>query len=276
MSKLHSSFIRSVLFAVLAEACYGQNLDRIHVFDTDVRGQADASVNGAGMFGPRTSPPSADNNIQFDDEQVPVPKPVDGTISVDSLAKPPSRAAIKIMKKAERYSGAGDSAKAIEVLRSAPMDPAGAPYLHSRLGTEYLKSGQYALALPELEAAAHMLPRESVHHANLAYACQMLGQMDRAEAEARVAVSLDHSNPKARFLLGSILLNRPTTLQEAMTNLRFARQEVPSARFLLSQAYLFLGQRDEAQREIQDFLSVATDSQKAAARQWIVLHSSNK
>jgi tetratricopeptide (TPR) repeat protein len=269
-----SIFIRSVFLAVLVNACYGQNLDRIHAFDPEMRGQnPDSLPDGQSIFGPRSSPSSANSTGGLDEVQLQEPKPVGGTVSVDNLANPPSKAAIKIIKKAERYSEAGDHAKAIEILRNAPMDPAGAPYLHSRLGTEYLKSAQYTLAVPELEAAARLLPRESVHHSNLAYAYQTLGQLDRAETEARQAVNLDHSNAKARFLLGSILLNRLSTLPEAVTNLKLARQDVPSARFLLGQAYLFLGQRDAAQHEIQDFLSVATEAQKAAAREWIALHT---
>lgn len=259
-----------IVFSILVAACHGQNLDRIHAFDTGMREQEPlASSDFDRTFGPST-------NRQPDEPELDLPAPIGGTVSVDSLAKPPSRAAVKILNKAIRYSEAGNSAKAIEILRNAPMDPAGAPYLHSRLGTEYLKTGQYALALPELQEAALLLPKEPAHHSNLAYAYQMLGQLDRAETEARVAVNLDHSNVKARFLLGSILMNRPTTLQEAVTNLKFAREDLPTARFLLSQVYLFLGQRDAAQREIQDFLSVATPGQLASARQWIAMHSTNK
>jgi Tfp pilus assembly protein PilF len=154
------------------------------------------------------------------------------------------------------------------------LDPAGAPYIHSRLGTEYLKAHEYALAAPELEEAARLLPKEPAHHSNLAYLYQATGQMERAEKEARLAVELDHSNSKAHFLLGLILLDRPSGKNEAIANLKLARREVPSARFLLGQVYMISGQSEAAQREIDDFLSVATDAQRAAAQQWIATHSS--
>jgi predicted Zn-dependent protease len=290
VSLFNSRILRSTTFlSALALACYGQNISSVHVFDTEihphnVQGDVDDTFprDIGGAFSTRSSMPatadgtthSDDFDISVEDHPRPSPNGIAGTISAENLAKPPSKAAIKILNKAQRYSEAGDSAKAIEVLRNAPKDPAGAPYLHSRLGTEYLKIGQYALAMPELEEAARLLPKEPAHHSNLAYGYQMLGQLDRAEKEARLAVELDHSNAKAHFLLGSILLNQEVTLQEAMVNLKLARQEVPSARFLLSQAYLFTGQRDAAEREIQDFLSVATDAQREAARRWMIAHTS--
>jgi Tfp pilus assembly protein PilF len=113
-----------------------------------------------------------------------------------------------------------------------------------------------------------------MHHSNLAYVYKALGQMELAEKEARLALTLDDSSAKAHFLLGSILLERRSTLPEAVTNLRFARSEVPSARFLLAQVYLYTGHRDEAEREMHDYLSVATEAQRAAAQEWVAQHSS--
>lgn len=271
-----SFFNRIVLIGVLSMACYGQSLNDLSVFDQDghLHGAHSATDLLRGSQSPlgRTPTASEDGSLPADDTPELGAAPITGTVSVGNLAKPPSKTAVKYLNKAQRYSEAGDVAKAIEVLRSAPLDPAGAPYLHSRLGTEYLKSGQFKLALPELEEAARLLPKEPAHHSNLAYAYQALGQLDRAEKEARVAVDLDHSNSKAHFLLGSILLDRPSGVKEATVNLKLARREVPSARFLLAQVYLFAGQHDEAQREMEDFLSIATEAQREVAQQWIARH----
>ena len=270
-----SFFIRSFSLTILSAACYGQMLDNRSVFDTDghVVGAHPATELLMGTQGPAGRSPVANDDVYLSSEPREAGSaPIVGTISVGNLAKPPSKTALKYLNKAQRLSEQGNGAKAIEVLLSAPMDPAGAPYLHSRLGTEYLKSGQFALALPELEEAALLLPKEPAHHSNLAYAYQALGQMERAEQEARLAVELDHSNAKAHFLLGSILLDRPSGVKEATVNLKLARREIVSARFLLSQVYLFFGQREEARRELDDFLSAATDAQRGIARQWIAAH----
>jgi len=196
------------------------------------------------------------------------------TVSAATLASPPSKKALKYLIKAQRYAEAGNSPKAIEVLKSAPLDPAGAPYLHSRLGTEYLKGGQYDLALPELLEAARLAPKDSVHHSNLAYVYEATGRRDEAEAEARKALALDGGNSKAHFLLGATLSDRPARLPEAITHLKAAHRDVPSARFLLAQLYMITGQKGPAEKEIQSFLEVANDAQRATAQRWLDVHRS--
>lgn len=281
---------RSIVLVVLAGACYGQApdqaIDGVHMFDVDIPPGpgADHGMPGRvapGAFVAQRMMDASNHEVQPENfggpvETVSVSAGGTGTISAQVLAKPPSKTALKYLQKAEHYSQAGNSVKAIEVLRSAPMDPAGAPYLHSRLGTEYLKSGQFDLAVPELEEAARLLPKEPIHHSNLAYVYKALGQMEQAEREARLALTLDDSSAKAHFLLGSILLERRSTLPEAVTNLRFARAEVPSARFLLAQVYLYTGQRDAAERELQGYFSVATEIQRTAAQEWLAQHSSRQ
>jgi Tfp pilus assembly protein PilF len=276
------NLIRSVSLTVLSVACYGQDVDNISVLEpasqSHIRGMPSSGTPSGPMDAAMQSragklPLDNDDPFALDDTKKLGSSPITGTVSAQNLAKPPSKSALKYLIKAQHFSETGNTAKAIEVLRSAPLDPAGAPYLHSRLGTEYLKSGQYALAIPELEEAVRLLPKEAAHHSNLAFAYQVLGQLERAEKEARLAVDLDHSNSKAHFLLGSILLNRPSGVKEATANLKLARREIPSARFLLAQVYLLSGQREAAQREIEDFLSVATDLQRSIAQQWLVGHS---
>lgn len=307
MSFYRSIIFSFVIFAIITGFCFGQNFQNVNVFDSDIRGQvrgaqsvelvdaatltsiSRSNVDSDGMFvihdvAPgsyvvRVVPTSANRSAPVEDISVSIegPKassgPISGTVSAQNLAKPPSKAALKYLNKAQRYSEEGNLAKAIETLRNAPMDPAGAPYIHGSLGTEYLKAGQFALAAPELEAAAQALPKDPIQHSNLAYLYQAQGKPEQAEKEIRLALALDPSSPKAHFLLGSILLDRRTGVDEAMANLKFARKEVPSARFLLAQAYMLTGQKDAAQREISDFLEVATDAQKAAAKQWIMRHS---
>jgi tetratricopeptide (TPR) repeat protein len=178
----------------------------------------------------------------------------------------------KFLEKAQQYSQAGDFQKAIETLRKAPLDDAGAPYVHSRLGTEYLKLGRYDLARPQLEAAAKLAPREASHHSNLSYLYQALGKRDMAEAAARTALEIEGSNVKAHFLLGLVLVEKPGFLREALENLRLARNQVPTARFVLAQVYLRLGQNDAALRELDSFLEVADERQRTYASQWMQQH----
>ena len=299
---------RNIFFiAFLFVPAFAQGVNNLTVFDGEIRGEARGAtaielldsttqavarqsiVDANGMFVLRDVPrgtylvrvtstgmPGGSTRVEIpisvgETEEKEKTAPA-GTISVGTLASPPSKKALKILEKAQHYSERGDSAKAIEVLKSGAFDAAGAPYIHSRLGTEYLKTGQFALAVPELLEASKLQPKESAHHSNLAYAYQAMRNLDAAETEARRALELDHTNPRAHYLLGAVLLERPATLDEAVENLKLARRELPNARFLLVQAYMAKGQHDAANREMRDFLQVASEAQRAAARSWLDRH----
>jgi tetratricopeptide (TPR) repeat protein len=305
-----STFIRRSLFifAVLACVCYAQTGGSINVFNGEIRGEARgamtvelvdkttdvlvgrSSVDSDGHFVIRDVAPGAyavrfvpnpatgrlrgdEVSVSVDQTEKSAEKPGTGTISAGTLMHPPSKKASKVLLKAQKYSEAGDSLKAIETLKSAPVEEDSASYIHSRLGTEYLKLHHYAQAVPELEEAVKLAPKEQAHHSNLSYAYRALGRLDRAEAEARAALDLDRGSARAHFMLGSVLLERNGGFQEAVENLKLARREVPSARFLLAQAYLFIGQKVAAQAEIHDFMEVATDAQREAAQSWLDAHS---
>jgi Tfp pilus assembly protein PilF len=298
---------RALFITLLVSAGYGQTSAEVNVFNREIRGHVHGAMtvelidsntqnfagrsqvdqNGffilrdvaPGKYIVRIIPDSGRGLSRAEEMQVCVGEteltqaqgPA-GKVSVATLTAPPSKKTLKILKKAQEYSEGGDSAKAIETLKSISADDPSASYVHSRLGTEYLKTGQFSAAAPELEEAVRLSPKEPAHHSNLAYAYQSLGKNDMAEMEARKAIELDHTNAKAHFLLGSVLLNRQETVKEAMDNLKQARNEVPSARFLLAQAYLFAGQTDAARSEMDAFLEVANEGQKAAARRWLELH----
>src|SRR5260370_40701747 len=87
-----------------------------------------------------------------------------GTVSAHALQHPPSKKDDKILRKAQAYAESGDHGKAIEILRAAIEDSRASAYLHSRLGTEFLKCARPDLASPELEAAVRLIPGEPAHH----------------------------------------------------------------------------------------------------------------
>jgi tetratricopeptide (TPR) repeat protein len=296
--------IQFILVLSFAFVCFAQN--NIMVLEREIRGRADgaisvqlvnssnmmlmgsSSVSSDGTFAIRDVNPGsylvrfigADNKAVRQGEEFEVsigmepsqPEGPSSTISAQTLARPPSKKALRYLTKAQRYSEAGNSSKAIEMLKSAPLDAASASYVHSRLGTEYLKLGQYTLALPELEDAARLAPKDSVHRSNLAYVYQALGRNDAAEAAARKALDLDGGNSKAHFLLGATLADKPATIFEAITHLKAAHRDVPSARFLLAQLYIITGQKAAADKELQSFLDVATDAQRTTAQRWLEVH----
>jgi tetratricopeptide (TPR) repeat protein len=189
-----------------------------------------------------------------------------GKISAQVLQRPPSKKESKILSQAQALSEAGDRAKAIEILRAAL--PGASPYIHSRLGTEYLKSARPDLAIPELEAAVHLMPGESAHHANLAYAYRLTGRLDEGEREARAALELDHSSAPAHFMLGAILIARRAPLGDAIDHLKRARNQVRSAHLALAQVYASIGLPEASRKELEGYLAVAPQAEGAIAQKW--------
>jgi len=142
---------------------------------------------------------------------VPDPPPLSDTraartISADLLRQPLSSKAKQILQKAQRAADSGDHARAIELLETALAKyPESAAWSRSMLGVEYLKAGQFAAAVTELEKAVLLLPRDAVDRSNFGLALAHTGQYDRAEQELRRALALDGSDLKTRQLLDIVL-----------------------------------------------------------------------
>jgi Flp pilus assembly protein TadD len=106
--------------------------------------------------------------------------------------------------KAKDYSRSGEHDKAIGELRLALQDPSAAPYAHSILGAEYLKTGRIAEAVTELEVAVQLLPHNAPSLSNFGFALYLAGERERGEQEVRKALVLDSSNSKTRRVLDVI------------------------------------------------------------------------
>jgi tetratricopeptide (TPR) repeat protein len=135
------------------------------------------------------------------------------TVSTDQLQHPLSSKGAKMIRKAQDYFQSGDHMKAIEELKRALAEPSAAPYAHSLLGTEYLKTGKIDAAETELEQAIQALPHDPALHSNLGYALVLRGEPDRGEQEVRKALELDRNNSPAQRILGYILKSRNRTAQ---------------------------------------------------------------
>ena len=87
------------------------------------------------------------------------------------------------------------------------------------IGVAYIRAGQAALAVPELEQAARLMPEDAVVRTNFAYSLLLTKRMDVAEIECRRALELDRNSSKARWVMGSILLSKGSHDQEAVEDL---------------------------------------------------------
>jgi hypothetical protein len=197
------------------------------------------------------------------------PGPVTGTVSVQQLKHPVTAKSKRILADAQRACSKGEYLKAVEILRGALNDPAAVPYARMNIGVAYLRAGQIAPAIPELEEAARLMPEDAVVRTNLAYALLLNKQVEAAETEGRLALQLDRNSSKARWVVGWILLSKGSKLEEGVEDLRFASREIPKARMALAQFYEKTGQKDAAVRELREFLPQASVEDRAAVERWI-------
>jgi tetratricopeptide (TPR) repeat protein len=197
------------------------------------------------------------------------PKGVTGKVSVQDLQHPLSAKSLKIFASAQKAAEAGDYLKQIGILRSVLKDPSAAPYAHMNIGTAYIRAKEPELAILELKEAVEMLPEDAVAHTNYAYALLLTNDLDGAERESRRALQIDRSNSKARWVLGTILFKKGTHTEEALEDLRFASRELPTAKVMLAQFYERHGQKDDAVRELREFLPQASGDEKVRVEQWI-------
>jgi thioredoxin-like negative regulator of GroEL len=192
-----------------------------------------------------------------------------GTVSVGQLQHPLSAKSKKIMLAAQKASEAGDYLKAVGILRSALNDASAEPYARTNIGVAYLKAGQAALAVPELQQAVRLLPDDAVARTNFAFALLLTKHVDAAEVECRRALQLDRNSSKAHWVMGSILLNKGSHEEEAVEDLRFASREMPRAKVVLAQFYERSGQKDAAARELREFLPQASGEDRAKVERWL-------
>src|SRR5579862_3150914 len=88
-------------------------------------------------------------------------------ISVDFLRHPVGAKVRRLILKAMAKMEAGDHEAAIGQLRETLTKyPDSAPYVHSLLGVEYVKTDRYQAATSSLEQAAVLLPHDATTHYN--------------------------------------------------------------------------------------------------------------
>jgi tetratricopeptide (TPR) repeat protein len=134
------------------------------------------------------------------------------TISVDRLRRPLSSKALRWLHIAQDYGRSGDHQRAIRLLQETlAKEPATAPYVHSMLGIEYLRTGRLADALPELDSGVRLLPHEAVNHSNYAFALYLTGDYAGSKRELQRALELDPQTSTLHSLIQAVL-GSPTPL----------------------------------------------------------------
>ena len=143
-----------------------------------------------------------------------------------------------VLQRRERHAEA-----VTEFRRAARLDPAfGPPRLLA--GASLIALGRPSEAVPELEAAVGLMPKEIAAHLQLADACERTGRIARMTAAYRAIVALDPDNPEYAYRLGKAYLRLS---QQAYERISAVDPRSPRLSQALGRAYLSQGQPQRAQ-----------------------------
>jgi tetratricopeptide (TPR) repeat protein len=127
-------------------------------------------------------------------------------VSADVLRHPISLKARRFLLKALAFAEKGEHTRAIATLKEGiQKERTLVPYSHGLLGTEYLRLGLAAEAMPEFVEDVRAFPHDATTHSNLALILCMASQFDRAEQEARIALYLDPTLSPAQEIMRIIV-----------------------------------------------------------------------
>jgi tetratricopeptide (TPR) repeat protein len=156
--------------------------------------------------------------------------PVSGMISVRQLQHAPSRKAFQAMVQAQRFSEAGDFAKAAASLEKAVVLSPDFADAHGNLGAQYLHLGRYAEAIGETERAIELDGPSTPRLCNLAFAQLHLGQDAEALGSVRAALRLKADDAHAHYIMGVILFLNHAPMDEVRAHLETAGRTLPGAK----------------------------------------------
>ncbi len=194
----------------------------------------------------------------LDDKPTPPPAGPEGDpISLGRLKHAPPPKALRQMQRAQEAFADGDAVKGIKRLeRAIEIHP---NYIEARnnLGVRYSMMGRWAEAAKQFERASDLDPAAALPHLNLAVAMQALGDEEAAVLNAEEAVRLAPHHVGMNYYLGAILAEQGRRLDDAVQHLSRAEQVYPKAKLIKAEALLQMGQSEDAQKVLRQFLARA-------------------
>jgi Tfp pilus assembly protein PilF len=127
------------------------------------------------------------------------------TVSADLLRHPISYKTRGMLQRALDWMRVGKHQEAIHQLEDTlAKDPASAPYVHSLLGYEFMKTEQFTDAVKSFEQAVALLPHDAINRANFGVSLAATGDFQGAKEQARRARELDPDNPGIQRFLDAL------------------------------------------------------------------------
>ena len=155
--------------------------------------------------------------------------PAGNVVSARQLQNPPSNKALKAFAQAQKYSAAGDHAKAAESLEDAVRLSPEFGEAHTNLGAQYLHLGRFQEAADQEQRAIEIGPPNVSSLIDCALAHWALRQHAEALHYAEEALNLDRDSYTGHYIAGSILVLKPETRADGMRHLEIAAKRIPAA-----------------------------------------------
>ncbi len=151
------------------------------------------------------------------------------SISMRQLRNPPSKAAMKAFVASQKYSEAAQNQQAATALEKAiKLSPEFAE-AHTNLAAQYMRLGEFKKAYEQATLGMEIAGPNTKDLTNLAAAAWALGRTAEALDRAQAAIRLDQGAMGAHYIVGSLLIGRPATVQEGLHHLELAAEKFPSA-----------------------------------------------
>jgi tetratricopeptide (TPR) repeat protein len=194
-----------------------------------------------------------------------------GTISIRQLQHKVPREARKEFDKGVAASRKSDHSGAVEHFQKAvSIDPELADG-YNNLGSAYAALGQLEQAAEQYQKTIDLVPEHTLALANLSVTLCKLKQYSDAERVARRALKLDSGLLKIRYILAVSLIAQHGNNAEALENLQRASTEVPKARLVAADILAQAGRRDDAAKQLEDYLHSVPeqDTDRQRVGEWL-------
>jgi tetratricopeptide (TPR) repeat protein len=178
----------------------------------------------------------------------------DPTVSILQLRHKVPAPAQKEYNKGLSAGRKGDFQTALDHLqKAAVIDPEFAD-AYSGIGVAQLSLGRLEEAAEQFQKAVSLVPDHTQAISNLSIVLSRLKRYGEAGQAARQALKLNPSLMKMRYILAYSLTREQGHENEALDNLERAAVEIPKARLLAADILTHAGRRDDAIRQLEQYL----------------------
>jgi Tfp pilus assembly protein PilF len=168
-------------------------------------------------------------------------RPLPGTVSVQVLARRPSKPARREFERGVQAWRKGHRQEAFHHIEEAVRLDGKFVEARTALGAFYAEDDQPERALEYFDGAISLDPNSARSHSAKAGVLVILNRPEEAEGAARRALQLDPQSVAAHYMLGVALWMQNRITAETSSHLEVAARKFPNARTVLAEVQAALG-----------------------------------